>query len=503
MNQDVKPTTPALSEQAAGQTAQAATVPAKGWQMPDTLLIVFGVLLVCTLLTLFMPRGQFETRLDVETGRQLLVAGSYQQANNGEAQPAALFADGDNTGLLTAFFDGMTSGSRQGSAIGVVVFILLVGGSFGVLLRTGAIDEALKMLINSLQHKARLLLPLLAFLFSLGGAVFGMGEEAMAFALILLPLVRILGYDAITAVLLTYGATQIGFATSWMNPFSVAIAQSIAGLAPLSGSGFRMLMWLVFTLIYTGWFMWRAERLRQSQPDSGHKASFNIEHQFCFAHLLVVLILFGGMAWMVWGVVMQGYYLREIATQFFVMALLAGSVGRIARLNGASVNDYVDAFKQGAAQLLPAAMVVGIAQGIILLLGGTSASEPTIINTLLHHAAETISGHGAMVAAQGMLVFQSGFNFFVTSGSGQAALTMPLMAPLSDLVGVSRQVAVLAFQLGDGLAHLFYPTSPALMGTLAIAGVDFSKWLKAMWPLWLLLTLMSISTVAVAVLLGF
>ena len=483
----------------------AGTVANRSWRMPDTLLIVFGVLLLSAALTLFLPRGFYETTPDPETGRKLLIADSYQTANEGKPQPVALFADGENTSLLGAFFDGMTSGSRNGSAIGVIIFILMVGGSFGVLIRTGAIDEGLKALIGKLQHRARLLLPIMAVLFSLGGAVFGMSEEAMAFAMFLVPLVRLLGYDAITGVLLTYGASQIGFATSWMNPFSVAIAQSIAGLPPLSGATFRLCMWIAFTAIYIAWFMWRAERLRRQQTEPVNTLSNApaVTHAFSTGHALVVLTLFAGMAWIIWGVLTEGYYLREIATQFFVMAIVALTIGTVFKLNGAGINDYVESFKTGAAQLLPAALVVGVAQGIILMLGGAQPDKPSVINTLLHHAASAIAGHGEMFAAQAMLVFQSGFNFFVTSGSGQAALTMPLMAPLSDLVGVSRQVAVLAFQLGDGLAHLFYPTSPALMGTLAIAGVEFLVWLRAMWSLWLLLTLMSIGTMAIAVWLGF
>ena len=471
------------------------------WRMPDTLLIVFGVLLLSAALTLFLPRGFYETTPDPETGRKLLIADSYQTAHGGEPQPVALFTDGENTSLLGAFFDGMTSGSRNGSAIGVIIFILMVGGSFGVLIRTGAIDEGLKALIGRLQHRARLLLPVMAVLFSLGGAVFGMSEEAMAFAMFLVPLVRMLGYDAITGVLLTYGASQIGFATSWMNPFSVAIAQSIAGLPPLSGAGFRLAMWVAFTVLYIAWFMWRAERLRRQRTEPVMVPM--LQHTFSRGHALVVLTLFLGMAWIIWGVLTEGYYLREIATQFFVIAIVALIIGSVFKLNDAGINEYVDAFKTGAAQLLPAALVVGVAQGIILMLGGAQPDRPSVINTLLHHAANAIAGHGEMFSAQAMLVFQSGFNFFVTSGSGQAALTMPLMAPLSDLVGVSRQVSVLAFQLGDGLAHLFYPTSPALMGTLVIAGVEFLAWLRAMWSLWLLLTVMSVTTMAIAVWVGF
>ncbi len=471
------------------------------WRMPDTLLIVFAVLLAAATLTLFVPRGQFDTHYDAQAKRELLVPGSFHFSNQGEPEPVALFADGEKTGLLTAFFDGMTSGSRNGSAIGVVIFILIVGGSFGVIIRTGAIDEAMKMLIKRLQHRAHLLLPFMAITFSFGGAVFGMSEEAMAFAMILVPLVRLLGYDAITGVLLTYGASQIGFATSWMNPFSVVIANGIAGLPPLSGQSFRIGMWAVFTLIYVGWMVWRAERLKKQAAET--ITTIDIQHAFTRGHFLVVLTLLSGIAWMVWGVTVKQYYLREIATQFFVIAVISTIIGSVYKLNNAGTNDLVAAFKEGAAQLLPAALVVGIAQGIILMLGGAHANQPSVINTMLFGASEWIGGNNPMIAAQGMLIFQSGFNFFVTSGSGQAALTMPIMAPLSDLVGVSRQVAVLAFQLGDGLAHLFYPTSPALMGTLAIAGVEFTRWLRAMWSLWLMLTVMSFMTITIAVAIGF
>lgn len=469
-----------------------------GWQMPDTLLIVFMVLLLSALLAWWLPAGVYQTALDPQTGRQLIQADSFQLVT--DSAKLTLFADGERTGILTAFYDGMTSGSRHSSAIAVVVFILMVGGSFGLLLHTGAIEQLLRMLISKLQHRAMLLLPLLATLFSLGGAVFGMGEEAMAFAILLVPLIRMLGYDAMTAVLLTYGASQIGFATSWMNPFSVAIAQSIAELPPLSGTSFRLSMWVAFTAIYVIWMVWRAERLKQA-PEQGQ---YQLTYQFGLGHALVVLTLLLGLAWVIWGVTTQGYYLREIATQFFVMGIVSAAIGLLFKLQkGGGLNGYTEAFKQGSAQLLPAALVVGLAQGIILLLGGTDPTQPTVINTLLHHAASLIDGQPQWLAAQAMLVFQSGFNFFVTSGSGQAALTMPLMAPLSDLVGVSRQTAVLAFQLGDGLAHLFYPTSAALMGTLAIAKVEFGQWLRAMWPLWLLLTTLSIATVALAVVIGF
>ncbi len=469
------------------------------WRMPDTLLIVFGVLLLAALLTVLVPRGQFDVAPSDTSSKPVVVPGSFSYADNGEAQGVAIFSGTEAPGILNALFDGLTSGTKHGAAIGVVMFILIVGGAFGIILKTGAIDEGIKWLTDTLRDRAVLLLPALALLFSAGGAVFGMGEEAMAFAVFIIPLVRALGYDAVTGVLITYGATQVGFATSWMNPFSVAIAQGIAGLPVLSGAPFRIAMWAVFTIVFLLWVLWYARKHR----DTSVAGSVVIEHAFNKRHALILLSFGLGMVWVVWGVVMHAYYLREIASQFLAIALICAVIAWAGRLPGCSANELSESFKTGAAQLLPAAIVVGIAQGIMVLLGGVDPTQPSVVNTMLQSAADFIGDAPAWLAAQGMLVFQSVFNFFVTSGSAQAALTMPLMAPLADLVGVSRQTAVLAFQLGDGLAHLIYPTSAALMGTLAVAKVPFVQWLRAIWSMQLLMAVMSLIAVAVAVLIGF
>ena len=476
-----------------------ASSPSSGLRLPDTLIIVFAVLLLSSLLTWVLPRGTFEVSKQAETGRTVVIANSYQASDQGEPQPAKFFSGDQQPGLFNALFDGLTSGDKNGAAVGVVMFILIVGGSFGVVLQTGAVNEGIHWTTAKLKSRASLLIPVFIVLFSLGGAVFGMGEEAMAFAVFLVPLVRALGYDAITGVLITYAATQVGFAASWMNPFSVAIAQGIAEVPVLSGASFRFTMWLAFTALFTVFVIWRCRRIRQA-PSDGDTA---VSHQFQRAHGLILLSFAGVLIWMIWGVTQQGYYLREIATQFFVLALLAGAIARFGKLPNCRLNDLADSFKQGCAQLLPAALVVGIAQGIMIVLGGVDPSQPSVVNTLLHTMAQAIGDTPSWLAAQLMLVFQSMFNFFVSSGSAQAALTMPLMAPLADLLGVTRQTAVLAFQLADGLSNLIYPTSAALMGTLAVANVPFVQWLKAMWKLQVLLAVASMIAVAIASLIGF
>ena len=184
------------------------------------------------------------------------------------------------------------------------------------------------------------------------------------------------------------------------------------------------------------------------------------------------------MAWIIYGVVVFGYYLPEIATQFVIMGVVAGIIGVIFKLNDMTVNDIATSFRKGAEDLIGAAIVVGMAKGIVLVLGGTEAGTPSVLNTVLNWVANGLGGLPAAASAWVMYIFQSVFNFFVVSGSGQAALTMPIMAPLSDLVGVPRQVAVLAFQLGDGFTNLIVPTSGILMAILGIAKLEWGIWAK-------------------------
>ncbi|ENE7452452.1 putative basic amino acid antiporter YfcC [Escherichia coli] len=404
--------------------------PTRRWAMPDTLVIIFFVAILTSLATWVVPVGMFDSQevqyqVDGQTKtRKVVDPHSFRILTNEAGEPeyhrVQLFTTGDERpGLMNFPFEGLTSGSKYGTAVGIIMFMLVIGGAFGIVMRTGTIDNGILALIRHTRGNEILFIPALFILFSLGGAVFGMGEEAVAFAIIIAPLMVRLGYDSITTVLVTYIATQIGFASSWMNPFCVVVAQGIAGVPVLSGSGLRIVVWVIATLIGLIFTMVYASRVKknpllsrvhESDRFFREKQADVEQRPFTFGDWLVLIVLTAVMVWVIWGVIVNAWF---------------------------------------------------------------------------------------------MLLFQAVFNFFVTSGSGQAALTMPLLAPLGDLVGVNRQVTVLAFQFGDGFSHIIYPTSASLMATLGVCRVDFRNWLKVGATLLGLLFIMSSVVVIGAQLMGY
>ena len=309
-------------------------------------------------------------------------------------------------------------------------------------------------------------------------------------------------------------ATQIGFGTSWMNPFGLAVAQGIAQIPVMSGAIFRIIVWVIFTGITCAFTIRYAMAVKKKptmsvayESDAYYRQEFNPQEKqnmpFTLGHKLVILTLVITIVWTIWGVVTQGYYIPEIASQFFVMGFVAGILGIVFKLNDMKLNDLAKSFDRGAADLLGAALCVGMAQGIIIVLGGTEATDGTVLNTILHAIGEGMKGFPPAISAWMMYLFQSVFNFFVVSGSGQAALTMPIMAPLADIVGVTRQVAVLAYQLGDAFTNFIVPTSGCLLGALAAARLEWGKWAKFQIKFQAVLVVCASITVLVAVFIGF
>jgi uncharacterized ion transporter superfamily protein YfcC len=497
----------------------------KTWRMPDTYVIIFGVVLFAALLTYLIPVGQFETEKvtymynGTEKTRTVPIPESFVilQDENGQdvKNGIKVFEPFGGVGITNYAFEGLVSGSKWGSAVGVVAFILVIGGAFGIVLKTGAVEAGIMSMIRKTKGAESAIIPILFVLFSLGGAIFGMGEEAIPFAMILVPILIAMGYDSITGIMVVYTATQIGFATSWMNPFGVAIAQGVSGIPVMSGSGYRMALWLFFTSLGIA-FTWNYARKVKKNPTSSlaYESDAYFRNDFSSAdnmsriefktgHKLILLTILTGLFWVIYGVVKFEYYLPEIATQFFIMGVLSGIIGVIFKLNDMNINTIAESFRDGAKDLLGAALVVGMAKGIVLVLGGSDPTTPTILNTILNSVGGAIGTLPTVVSAWFMYVFQSVFNFFVVSGSGQAAMTMPLMAPLADIVGVTRQVAVLAFQLGDGFTNLIVPTSGCLMGMLAVARLDWSKWAKFQLKFQTVLFTLSSAAIVIAVMIGY
>ena len=422
--------------------------------------------------------------------------------------------DFNGFGFMNYIFEGLVTGSKYGSAVGIVALILVVGGAFGIIMRTGAVDAGIYAFIRKSRGLEKLALPLLFFLFSLGGATFGMSEEVIPFAMVMVPFVIALGYDSIVAVTVTFVASQVGNAVSWMSPFSVAIAQGIAGIPVLSGARFRLVLWFVGTALAAAYMMVYAEKIRKDPKKSvvyETDAYFRDrigqtteeEMRFTLGHKLILLEMLAVLVWIIWGVTTKEYYIPEIASQFFVMGFAAGLTAVFFKLNNMGFNEMGSAFQSGVADLAGTAVVVGMAKGILLVLGGSDATVASTLNTILYGIGNALKGVPAVVTAWCMYLFQSLFNLVVTSNSGQAALTMPIMAPLSDVVGVSRQIAVLAYQMGAGFVDAFTPVSASLIGVLGVARVDWSKWAKFQIKMQGFFFLIGTVTIIIAVMINF
>jgi uncharacterized ion transporter superfamily protein YfcC len=424
---------------------------------PDALLIILAVLLLTVGLTWIVPAGEFERR--EEGSRIIVVPGTYQPA---EASPVPWH------GFFTAPLKGFT----DHHAALIMGFVLLIGGVFAVINATGAIPALLLWVVHVVGDnpaRRRLVIPALMIAFSIGGNTFGMSEEVLVFLMITIPLAKRLGWDPIVGVAIPFVGAGVGFAGAAFNPFTVGIAQGLSGLPVFSGWGFRMAMWAVLTLIAIVYVMRYAARIERSPELSGTTpTAIEASEYLLTGRRLAVLSLFvGGLVVLVVGVTRWDWYIEEIAALFFGLGIAAALVG------GLGPNTAARAFAGGTREMVGAAILIGLSKSILLVM-----QEGRIVDTVLHALSQGAGNLPAIVSVQIMLGVQFCLNFLVPSGSGQAALTMPIMAPLADLLHIPRQAAVVAYQLGDGLCNFVTPTSGILMGILGIAGISFGAWLR-------------------------
>lgn len=492
---------------------------------PDTYVLIFFIVIIFSALTYFVPAGKFEahsisyTAADGTTAtKTVVIPESFKLETNAQGkpliQPTPVFnGQGGSTGIVNYVFEGLTSGDKWGSAIGIVIFILVIGGSLGIIIKTGAIESGILTVISKLKGREFIIIPIIFIIFSLGGGLFGWSEECIAFSAIIIPLAIAIGYDSITAIMMSFGASQIGYATSPLNPFQAMIGQGIAGVPVLSGANFRWVMFVVFVLLGMVYTIIYARGIKKSPQKSLAYASdeyFRKDLKDTNSHsakitrpqLLIILAILSCFAWIIWGIVAAGYMIPQIASIFFTMGLISGIIAVIFKVNGMTINGIADSFRGGAKDLAGAAMVVGMAKGILLVLGGSDPTAPTVLNTLLHYSAAALGHLPAVVSAWCMYIFQLIMRFLVVSTSGQAAFTMPLMAPLAVFIGLTKQIAVLCYQLSN-FGGSFFPTDASLLGVLAVAKLDWFKWAKSQIKLQILLSIGAFIFIFIAVQQGF
>jgi uncharacterized ion transporter superfamily protein YfcC len=494
-------------------------MPKPSFKVPHTLVLLFGMVVAALLLSWVLTPGEF-LREATDGGGEQVVPGTYRLSPDvGRQSPLAIF---------TAIPKGFSAAHQ------IIFFVFIIGGAFAVLRATGAIDAALGSLLRRMGGRPFLLLAGGVIVFAAGSATIGMAEEYLPFVPILIVLALALGYDAVTAVGIMTVGYSIGYGVAVINPFTVLIAQDVAGLTPASGMGFRLVLAAVFLPVGIHHVWSYAQRVKAdpsrslvadvAPPDgaagvagdpgpaategpapaggpggagvagvAGAGAGAGAGHPpMTGTHRWVLLVAAGMLVLLIVGLGWWDWYLVEMGALFVAMTVVIAAVARM------SPDRTAVEFGRGAAELTLTALMIGVARAIQVVL-----EEGGVVDTIVNGLSLPLQALPGAASAVGMFFVQSLANLFIPSGSGQAFVTMPIMAPLADLVGVSRQVAVLAYQFGDGFTNVLVPTNAVLIGILAMAAIPYDRWLRFILPFMVKMWIVGSLALAVAVWIGY
>ena len=472
-------------------------------KIPHVFILLTTIILIFSLLSYIIPSGEYNTetvKLSGGSEKTVLVPGTYHKLNK-DISLKGLFVQEPNSknGVTPVSLMGFLSSIPYGmeKAAGIIFFIFIVGGVFGILEKTGTIVAIINKMLKYSKKSHILLTILCMLLIGIGGSTIGMGEELIPLVPIFIIVATKLGLDKIYGLAILYMSAQIGFAAATTNPFTVQVAQSIAQVPLFSGMTFRIIFFICIMTVSILYVLNYARKVK-ANPDYSYckinsndsdTAQISIEEdvELNGSHIFIAILSIIIFAATVIAVQTLGWWLPEMSGAFILIGIMASVSGKL------TLEETSSAFVTGMRDMTVAAMVVGFATGIQVVL-----NESKTMDTLIHFAANSLNHLPSYFAAVGMYIFQSFLNFFIPSGSGQAAVTMPLMAPLSDLLGVTRQTAVFAFTCGDGFSNTIIPTSGILMAMLSLAKIPYTKWLKFMLPLFLILSLVSIIFLIIA-----
>ena len=420
---------------------------------PNTYVIIAAIILLCAVVTWFVPGGQ------------------YVKAEDGSLSYESVDSVPQTWQIFTAIYHGFVKQA------GIIIFILVVGGAFWLLNATGAVEAGIKRFISKIGNRDKIVLAALTILFSLAGAVFGMSEETIPFVGIVVPLAVSMGYDAFMGMLVVYVASNVGFSSAFLNPFTVGIAQGMADLPLFSGMGYRLFCWGILTTLLVVFVIFYAHKVRKepSNAEAIETEPLTKRQSWVLITLALTVVI------LIVGVTCLDWYMPEITGLFLAMGIICGIIA------GFHSDRIVTELMTGAKDILSAALVVGFASGIIVIL-----QDGKIIDSVLHSMQEGLNGSGEVGSLSAMYGIQALINFVIPSATAKAAITIPIMAPFSDMVGVSRQAMVLAFQFGDGFTNMITPTSGVLVAALAMARIPYTEWVKWIWKMVLVLLILGL-----------
>ena len=434
------------------------------FKVPHTYVLIFSMIILAGILTYLIPAGQYE-RVTNAAGVKVINAASYHTV---DANPVG-FMD---------IFAAVPAGLKSSATL--VFFVLILGGAFQILMGTGAIDAAIRKMVLGLGSKELLVIPIFLTTFSLAGATLGTTNECIVFVPIGIMIAKRLGYDRVVGTAMVTLGSAVGFVAGPVNPWNVGIAQGIAELPMYSGLVLRILLLISFLVITSAYIIRYAKKVKNAPELSVVYGSedFVVEEpegdatELNFRHVLVILTFAGSLAYIIHGVMKKGWGIGEMTPVFLAMGISGGLIG------GRNPSRIAKDFVAGAQTLVFGALIIGIARGILIVL-----QKGMVLDSMVYGLAHVLQKLPKPLTLIGMYIMHIILNVFIPSGSGQAAATMPIMTPLADLTGVTRQCAVLAFQLGDGITNSCNPTSSNMNGYLSLAKISYPQWLKFITPL--------------------
>ena len=466
----------------------------KQFKVPHVYAIIFALMVIFAVLTWIVPSGSYQ-RQEVN-GREVTVAGTYLQSEKTYIDEET----GDEVDLRQGVFDVLQAPTRGiQEAIEVVAFILIVGGSFQVITKTGAITSGMGRVVRRFKNKDILIIPIAMVLFALGGTSFGMAEETLPFFAIFMPIMMAMGFDSMTAFMVVFVGARTGYIASTINPFNVLIAQGILGIQGNPQLWLRMIAWVVLTAVAITWVVLYARRVKKNpessitfEDDIAKKVEFAadesaLDAEFTGRQKGVLAVFIAGMCLIIWGLVTQGWYMNEISAVFLAMGLLAGVIA------GFSQDVIAQEFVAGIADFAFSAIVVGLARGILVI-----ASDGMIIDTILNALATGLGGIPAVLFTTLLYAVENLLAILVPSSSGLAALTAPIFGPLTELMGLNPEAAVWALSMGSATMSLICPTSAILVAGLGVCKIKLGQWWKTVWKFFLVVSLINIVFVAIS-----
>ena len=441
----------------------------KKFVFPNTYVIIILMMIVAVLLTWIIPSGEFERVKDEVSKQSIIIPGTFKYIEN---NPISLFK------IPVYIMKGLAKASD------IVFLVIIVGGAFNIIIETGMFQSFAGRLTKIFSNKEVLIIPAFSTIFALACTTMGV-NTFIGFAPIAVIIARSIGYDAIVGVSMVALGGAIGFSTGTFNPFTTGVAQSLAGLPIFSGLGYRFVCLVVFLIVTNIYIIWYAKKIKANPESSvvyemeqenkkievSEKQHDKIEGR----HYLVLLIVIACFVLLVYGSQNWKWKLQENAAMFIGMGVLSGFA------YGFGPSKIAEEFTKGAKKLVYGALMIGMANGISLIL-----TDGKILDTTVQYLGGLLVTLPSYLQAAGMFLMQLLINGLITSGSGQAAATMPIMLPVADIIGITKQTTVLAFNFGDGLSNYILPTSSALMGFIAMVGISYSNWMKFMWKLFLI-----------------